>query len=126
MTYDGERADAQALDQLESILRHVADELAAWHARALKAEAELKAAQPRSGAAGVGRHDPEARNRVADLESENKALRQRVEAARLRVHELLGRLTFLEDQARETAGGRGNGGGRTGGAAGGAGGGAAQ
>ena len=41
MAYDGERADARALDQLETILRYVADELAGWHTRALKTEAEL-------------------------------------------------------------------------------------
>lgn len=102
MAYNGERADAQALDQLEAILRSVADELAAWRTRALKAEAE------RGG--GSARHDAEARNRAAaDLESENKVLRQRVEAARVRVQDLLGRLTFLEEQARESVGGNGGG-----------------
>ena len=111
MAYDGERADARALDQLETILRHVADELASWHARALKTETELKER------GGGGRLDPEVRNRIADLEQENKQLRQRVEAARARVGELLGRLTFLEDQARETAASsRGGGGGGGGGA----------
>ena len=103
MAYDGERADARALDQLETILRYVADELAGWHARALKTEAELKEhqGQPR------GRPDPETRGRISDLEQENKDLRQRVESARRRVGELLGRLTFLEDQAREQAAGNG-------------------
>ena len=113
MAYDGERADARALDQLETVLRYVADELSAWHARALKIEAELRehqgGGQPRSATAV--RLDPEVRNRIAELEQENKQLRQRVEAARTRVGELLGRLTFLEDQAREPGGG-GNGGGR--------------
>src|SRR5438034_10320499 len=52
----------------------------------------------------------ETRNRVADLEQENKTLRQRVEAARGRVHDLLSRLTFLEEQAREAGG---NGGARS-------------
>lgn len=105
MAYDGERADARALDQLETILRYVADELAGWHTRALKTEAELKEhqAQPR----GPSRPDPETRGRLADLEQENKDLRQRVEAARARVGELLTRLTFLEDQAREQAAGNG-------------------
>src|SRR2546422_8007579 len=42
---------------------------------------------------------------------ENKTLRQRVEAARGRVHDLLSRLTFLEEQAREAGG---NGGVRSG------------
>lgn len=99
MTSDGERVDLRALDQLEAILRDVAEELASWRARALKAETDLKSAQPRGpGGAGGGR---------PELEAENKALRQRVEAARLRVHDLLGRLAFLEEQGRES----GNGGG---------------
>lgn len=104
MAYDGERADSRALDQLETILRYVADELSSWHVRALKNEAELREQTPRGG---VARVDPEVRGRIADLEQENKQLRQRVEAARLRVGELLGRLTFLEDQAREQAVGNG-------------------
>jgi len=103
LAYDGERADAQVLDQLETILRHVADELAVWRARAVKAEGELKEGAGRSGGAAA-KPDAETRNRVADLEQENKTLRQRVEAARLRVHDLLSRLTFLEEQAREAGG----------------------
>ena len=101
MAYDGERADALMLDQLEAILRHVADELAGWRARALKAEGELKEAGSKGGGA---KPDVEVRTRVADLEQENKALRQRIEAAQLGVHDLLGRLAFLEEQARESSG----------------------
>ena len=124
--YDGERADGRVLDQLETILRHVADELAGWRARALKAEGDLKELTARASTAGAGaggggagpgwKADPESRNRIADLEQENRALRQRVEAARVRVHDLLARLTFLEEQARE---GGGNGGSRIPGVAGG-------
>ena len=106
MAYDGERVDAPVVDQLETILRHVADELALWRARATKAEADLKGS-------GAVKLDPEARGRVADLEQENKTLRLRVEAARGRVQDLLSRLAFLEEQAREagTSGGRVGGGG---------------
>ena len=97
MTYVGERLEVRdAIDQLETILRDVAEELAGWRARALKAEGELKG---RGGS-------PPAKHPESD--AENKVLRQRVEAARVRVHELLQRLTFLEEQAREPA--RGNGG----------------
>ncbi len=103
LAYDGERADAQVLDQLETILRHVADELAGWRGRAVKAEGELKESAGRGGGSAA-KPDPEMRSRVADLEQENKTLRQRVEAARLRVHDLLSRLTFLEEQAREAGG----------------------
>ncbi len=103
LAYDGERADAQVLDQLETILRHVADELAGWRGRAVKAEGELKESAGRGGGSAA-KPDPEMRSRLADLEQENKTLRQRVEAARLRVHDLLSRLTFLEEQAREAGG----------------------
>ena len=134
MAYDGERADAQVLDQLETILRHVADELAGWRARAVKAEGELKETAGRAGGGGgagsAAKPDAETRNRIADLEQENKTLRQRVEAARLRVHDLLSRLTFLEEQAREAGGNGGvrsaGGGSVAGGSAPGASGGGAQ
>jgi cell division protein FtsB len=109
LTYVGERLEVrEAIDQLEAILRDVAEEVAGWRARALKAEAELKASGGASRKA-VPPPDPA-------VEAENKALRQRVEAARARVNDLLQRLSFLEEQARTPAGGNG-GGGSAGGAA---------
>ena len=108
MTYVGERerADSRALDQLEAILRVVTEEVAGWRARALKAESDLKEARPRGGA--TSRADAEVRTRGGgDMESENKTLRLRVDAARARVGELLQRLTFLEEQANAAAGGNG-------------------
>lgn len=88
MTYAGDRPDVRdALDQLEAILRDVAEELAGWRTRAQKAEADLKAR-------GTPVRNPE-------LESENKALRQRVEGARTRVQDLVQRLSFLEEQAKD-------------------------
>ena len=88
MTYAGDRPDVRnALDQLEAILRDVAEELAGWRTRAQKAESELKSR-------GAPVRNPE-------LESENKALRQRVEGARTRVQDLVQRLSFLEEQAKD-------------------------
>ena len=82
--YGAERADSRALEQLESILREVAEELATWRARALKAEGDGK----RGGSSrGEGEGD--------------RQLRGRVEAARTRVQALVSRLAFLEEQARE-------------------------
>jgi hypothetical protein len=99
LTYVGERLEIrEAIDQLEAILRDVAEELAGWRARALKAEAELKA-----GGSAPASMPPPAKH--TDADAENKVLRHRVEAARVRVAELLQRLTFLEEQAREPAGG---------------------
>src|SRR5437773_12507569 len=100
LAYDGETADAQVLDQLETILRHVADELAGWRARAVKAEAELKESGGRGGGAAA-KPDAETRNRVAELEQENKTLRQRVEAGGARVHDPPSRTTVLVDEARD-------------------------
>ena len=95
MPYAGDRLDARhAIDQLEAILREVAEELAGWRSRAQKAEAELKL-RAASGAPPV---------RHPELESENRVLRQRMEGARTRVTDLLQRLTFLEEQARENGG----------------------
>src|SRR5207245_3956230 len=54
--------------------------------------------------------DPETRGRVAELEQGNRTLRQRGDAARGRVHALLWRLTFLEEQARQAGGNGGVGG----------------
>ena len=105
MPYGGERSDARALDQLEAILRAVTEELAGWRARALKGETERKSGRA-AGGGGAG-NDAEVRGRVSELESENKVLRARVETARARVGELLARLTFLEEQAREPGAGAG-------------------
>lgn len=127
MGSSGERLDAVALDQLESTIRHVAEELAGWRARALKSEAEARhgpgassagSAVPATGAQASGpaltiaRPDPELRTRMAEMEAENRALRQRVEATRARLQDLMARLAFLEEQGREPGGATGTGGAR--------------
>lgn len=115
MESSGERRDALALDQLESTIRHVAEELAGWRARALKSEAEARHGAPLSSAVPAGpaltlaRPDPELRTRMAEVEAENRVLRQRVEATRARLHDLLARLAFLEEQGRETSSATGGG-----------------
>lgn len=98
--YDAERSDARALEQLESVLREVAEELATWRARALKAEGDHKG---RGGAVPRGDGDGR-RHGAGELEAENRQLRARLEAARVRVQDLLSRLAFLEEQSREVSG----------------------
>src|SRR5207244_9223459 len=88
LAYDGERVDAQVLDQLETILRHVADELAGWRARAVKAEGELKESGGRGGAPGA-QAGAQTRNRGAGPGQGNKKLRQRGEIARGRGRDLV-------------------------------------
>ena len=95
MAYSYERPDLAALADLEQVLTHLADELAGWRRRTLRAEAELAEARA-SGGKVAGPELKQARQRVIELETENQALRQRIEAARERLSGLAARLTFLE------------------------------
>jgi uncharacterized protein YceH (UPF0502 family) len=103
--YDGDKNELRALENLEEILGVVADELATWRTRALKAEQELQTLV--SGAAGAAGLSPGAvSERLADLEVENRDLRARVDRAKERVAELVRRLGFLEQQTLQGSGGR--------------------
>ena len=101
MAYTYERPDVRALDELEQLIGHLLEELAGWRRRSLRAEADLQDLRAHSGPS-AGPELAQARQRVIDLETENQALRQRVDTARERVRALVGRLSFLE-QGRETA-----------------------
>ncbi len=92
MAYAGERPDLEALRELEEVLHHLAEELGTWRRRALTAEARV--AEARSPEAGEG-----ALLRLRELEEENSALAQRLDAARAELGALVGRLGFLEEQA---------------------------
>ena len=95
MAHMYERPDLPALAEVERVLQSVTEELAAWRRRCLKAEAELKDAQASGGiVAGVELKD--SRQRVIELETENQALRQRIDSAKERLRVLAGRLSFLE------------------------------
>jgi chromosome segregation ATPase len=92
-TYD--RPDAKALVDLEHLLKHLTEELASWRRRSLRAEGELAEAQAHGGKV-AGPELKEARKRLIELETENQALRQRIETARERLQGLAARLSFLE------------------------------
>jgi hypothetical protein len=90
-----ERPDQKALGELEQVVHHLAEELAGWRRRTLKAEAELQQARENGGVL-AGPELTQARQRVIELETENQALRLRIEAAKDRLRVLAGRLSFLE------------------------------
>lgn len=96
------RPDLPALEELERLLRHLGDELAAWRRRSLKAEAELQDARTKGGVL-AGPELLQARQRIVDLELENQVLRQRIGAARDRVRVLANRMTFLEQDVEDGA-----------------------
>ena len=95
MAYTYDRPDLKALNELEQLLRHVTEELAGWRRRTLRAEAELAEARA-SGGVVAGPELKSSRQRVVELETENQALRQRIEAAKERLRVLAARLSFLE------------------------------
>jgi predicted nucleic acid-binding Zn-ribbon protein len=90
------RPEIQAISELESVVRHLADELAGWRRRALRAEAE-------KAEVGAGHDAVVSREKVVKLERESRELKERLEAVRGRVGDVLKRLQFLEEQADSEA-----------------------
>jgi predicted nucleic acid-binding Zn-ribbon protein len=90
------RPDLEALRELEEVLRHFETELASWRRRALSAESRLN--EVAGGESGASQ---------ARLEEENRALAQRLQAARGHLGDLLDRLRFLEQQQGNGASGGG-------------------
>jgi chromosome segregation ATPase len=90
-----ERPDHQALIDLERVVHNLAEELAGWRRRTLKAEGELQQARANGGVL-AGPELTQARQRIIELETENQTLRLRIEAAKDRLRALAGRLSFLE------------------------------
>jgi hypothetical protein len=96
------RPDLKALTELDQLLGHVADELAGWRRRTLRAEAELAEARAGGGVL-AGPELKDARQRIIDLETENQALHLRIDTARERLRVLAARLAFLEQHGGGTA-----------------------
>lgn len=95
MAYTYERPDLRALGELEELFQNLGAEVAAWRRRSLKAEAELQDIRAKGGVY-EGPELSVTRQRVVELEAENQALRERIEAAKERVRSLAARLAFLE------------------------------
>ncbi|MGE5230261.1 MAG: hypothetical protein ACM3NS_00870 [Deltaproteobacteria bacterium] len=95
MAYTYERPDLRALAELEELFQNLGAEVATWRRRSLKAEAELHDIRAKGGVY-EGPELSVSRQRVVELEAENQALRERIEAAKERVRSLAARLAFLE------------------------------
>ena len=102
MSYYYERPDVKALTDLEQVVHHLAEELAGWRRRTLKAEGELQQARANGGVL-AGPELTQARQRVIELETENQALRVRIDAAKDRLRILTSQVTFLEQHGGGTA-----------------------
>ena len=81
-----------AFMELEQLVKHLGDELAAFRRRALQAEAKVKGLE----STGVkGQVSPE---RLQFLERENAGLHTRLDAARARTQQMIDRVRFLSQQ----------------------------
>jgi hypothetical protein len=89
---DSVRPEQAAFAELEQLVKHLGDELAAFRRRALQAEARLKGLES-TGVKGVA--SPE---RMQFLERENAGLNSRLEAARVRTQQMIDRVRFLKQQ----------------------------
>ncbi len=98
MTSPYVRPDLEGIVELERLLGHLAEELAAWRRRCQKAETEVLALKSQGGMI-PGNDMAKARGRLLDVERENHDLRGRVDQARELVGHLQQRLAFLEDEA---------------------------
>lgn len=93
-----EREELKAFRELESLVRGLGEELAAFRRRALAAEGQLKdagqaASRPKAGAvASTG------------LQAENEVLRTRLARAEERVKQMMDRVRFLRQQVQAQAG----------------------
>jgi len=98
---DSERPERTAFRELETLVRHLADELGAFRRRALTAEAKLRDVEGR--APGEAPDMEGALARVDELERQNAELAARLEQATVRAQQMLERVRFLRQQARTGA-----------------------
>ena len=96
---DSARPEIVAFRELETLVRHLGDELAGFRRRALLAEARVRELEAQ-GTTPVVQEKRELSDKVTELEHENAALRGRVEAATARSTQMLDRVRFIRQQAQ--------------------------
>ena len=99
---DSVRPEVAAFRELETLVRHLGDELAGFRRRALLAEARVREVEVQ-GAAPEAQHQRALEDRVTQLEHENAALKGRLEAATARTKQMLDRVRFIRQQAQTGA-----------------------
>ena len=93
---DNDQAEKRAIQELDVLVHHLAEELAGFRRRALTAESRLKDVEGHGGGAA----SLELVNRCAELEQENERLQAKLEAANARAKQMLDRVRFLRQQAQ--------------------------
>lgn len=93
---DHARPDVEAVRELETLVRQMAEQLASYRRRALSAEERLR----HLDTADDHPDPPRVRERIRALEQENATLRGRLDAATARTRSVLDRVHFLRQQAQ--------------------------
>jgi hypothetical protein len=96
---DSVRPEITAFRELETLVRHLGDELAGFRRRALLAEARVRELEGQ-GATPVMQQQRELSDHVTQLEHENAALKGRLDAATARTKQMLDRVRFIRQQAQ--------------------------
>jgi hypothetical protein len=97
---DNAQAEKRAVQELDVLVHHLAEELTGFRRRALTAEARLKEVEGNEGGAA----SLELANRCAELEQENERLKTKLDAATTRAKQMLDRVKFLRQQAQGSGG----------------------
>jgi chromosome segregation ATPase len=95
---DNVRPEVAAFRELETLVRHMGDELAGFRRRALLAEARIRELDQQGASATP--QPRELQTRLTELEHENAALRGRLESATARTKQMLERVRFIRQQAQ--------------------------
>jgi hypothetical protein len=93
---DNAPTESVKVQELDVLVRHLADELASFRRRALLAEARLKEVEGLEG----GAVNLDLAARVGRLERENARLETKLETASGRAKQMLDRVRFLRQQAQ--------------------------
>ena len=96
---DSERPEIAALNELVTLVRRLADELAGFRRRALVAEARVRELEERD-AQPSRQEQRQLAERVSELETENSALKDRLDTATRRATQMLDRVGFMRQQAQ--------------------------
>ena len=96
---DNVQPESAAFTELETLVRHLGDELAGYRRRAQLSEARLRELQGED-VSPVLEQQRELAERCGRLEQENAALRSRVEAATVGARRMLDRVRFIRQQTQ--------------------------
>ena len=96
---DSVRPEIIAFRELETLVRHLGDELAGFRRRALLAESRLREFEGQ-GSEPVMQQQRALSDRATQLEHENAALKGRLDDATARTKQMLERVRFIRQQSQ--------------------------